>query len=125
MVTTISTSRSGSRITKRVAELLAEDSWRRTPEPDENGYVAYDRGGVRLEVAFLARDENGEVYTPLREGRGSWPEGSFEGHVAELRGVRAPVMSLRALRADKLVVRDDAGAAAKDRADVASLAGLG
>jgi hypothetical protein len=40
-------------------------------------------------LAFLARDENGHVYTPLREGQAAWPDEAFEKDLAELRGVRA------------------------------------
>jgi Aminoglycoside-2''-adenylyltransferase len=108
----------------RITAVLLADGWRHAPEEGEDGFTGYERQGVKLEVAFLARAENGEVYTPLREGRGSWPTGAFEDDVAELRGVRARVVSLRALKADKSEVRDDALVAAKDRADVATLSRL-
>src|SRR5439155_10690390 len=58
---------------ERIAALLVADGWKHAPEEDEEGYTGYERGTVRLEVAFLARDENGQVYTPLREGRATWP----------------------------------------------------
>ena len=45
--------------------------------------------------------------------------------VAELLRVRARVISLRALKADKSETRDDPLVAAKDRADVATLSRLG
>lgn len=86
-----------------------------------DGYTGYERGPVRLELAFVARGEKGRVYTPLREGQGAWPDGSFEDDVAELRGVRARVISLHALKADKAETRDDSIVAAKDRADLATL----
>jgi hypothetical protein len=105
----------------RIAALLAEDGWKHTPDKDEDGYTRYERGTVRLELAFLARGENGQVYTPLREGRASWPGGAFENDVAELRGVRARVISLRALKDDKSETREDPRIAAKDRADLATL----
>jgi hypothetical protein len=73
-------------------------------------------------LAFLARSEDGHVYTPLREGRAGWPDEAFENDVAELLGVRAKVMTLPALKADKSEARDDALVAAKDRADLATLA---
>lgn len=85
----------------RIAALLAADGWEHAPEEDEDGHTGYERGSVRLEPAFLARGENGEVYTPLREGRAAWPDGAFESDVAELLGVRASVISLHALEADK------------------------
>jgi hypothetical protein len=102
----------------RIAALLKADRWEHTPEVGEDGYTVYQRGGVRLELAFLARDGDGAVSTPLRDGRAAWPDQAFGGDVAELHGVRARVMSLRALIADKSEARDDPAAAAKDRADV-------
>jgi Aminoglycoside-2''-adenylyltransferase len=106
---------------ERIAELLATDGWQHTPGEGEDGYTAYTRGTVRLEVAFLARDQGGTIYTPLREGQASWPEGAFEGDVAELAGVRARVITLAALKAEKSQDRDDPVVAAKDRADIATL----
>jgi len=105
----------------RIAALLAADGWKHAPKEGEDGYTGYERGPVRLELAFLARGEKEQVYTPLREGRGAWPDGSFEKDAAELHGVRARVISLRALKADKSETRDDPLVAAKDRADIASL----
>jgi hypothetical protein len=110
---------------ERIAALLTPDDWRHAPQDDEDGYTGYERGAVRLELAFLARSsESGEVYTPLREGRGTWPNGAFEDDVAELGGVRARVISLRALRADKSEAHDDPLVAAKDRADLKTLSRL-
>ena len=92
------------------------------PEPGEDGYTGYRRDDVKLEVAFLARSETGQVYTPLRGGgRGEWPNGAFQNEVAELAGVRAKVVSLSALRVDKETKRDDPIVAAKDRADSLTL----
>jgi hypothetical protein len=108
----------------KIAALLTADGWKHVPAENEDGYTSYELGGVRLELAFLARAEDGQVYTPLVEGRAGWPDGAFEDDVAELLGIRARVMSLRALRADKAEIRDDAGVTAKDRADSRTLAGL-
>jgi len=105
----------------RIAALLAADGWKHAPKEGEDGYTGYERGPVRLELASLARGEKEQVYTPLREGRGAWPDRSFEKDAAELHGVRARVISLRALKADKSETRDDPLVAAKDRADIASL----
>ena len=105
----------------RVATLLLDRAWVHRPEAGEDGYTCYERDGVRLELAFLARDERGRVYTPLRDGRGEWPAGSFGDEVAQLRDVRARVVGRESLIADMSSVRADALTAAKDRADVAAL----
>ncbi|HTE45249.1 MAG TPA: hypothetical protein VK636_08420 [Gemmatimonadaceae bacterium] len=104
-----------------LATLLLDRAWVYRPEVGEDGYTCYERNGIRLEVAFLARDARGHIYTPLREGRGEWPADSFGDDVAQLRGVRARVISRESLIADKSIVRSDAVTAAKDHADVASL----
>jgi hypothetical protein len=109
---------------ERIAELLAEKGWKHAPEPGEDGCTGYERGGVRVELAFLARGATGEVYTPLRNGRAAWPDEAFEDDVGELRGVRARVMSLRALKADKSGAHADPVVAAKDRGDMATLSRL-
>jgi hypothetical protein len=109
---------------ERIAELLTTDGWQQTPDEGEDGYTAYTRGAVRLELAFLARDQAGTIYTPLREGRASWPEGAFEDDVAELAGARACVITLAALKAEKSQDRDDPVVAAKDSADIATLSRL-
>lgn len=108
----------------RIAKLLATDFWTHAPEPDEDGYTAYEREGVRLEVAFLDRACSGEVFTPLLEGQGSWPPGAFEDDVAEMLGTRARIISLSALKVDKFERRDDPAVAAKDRLDSVHLSRL-
>jgi hypothetical protein len=108
----------------RIGALLAAEGWKNTPERGEDGYTGYERGAVRLELAFLARSETGEIYTPLLEGRGTWPEGAFGNDTAELDGVRARVISLGALRSDKAEVREDPTVAEKDSADLATLSRL-
>jgi hypothetical protein len=108
----------------RIAELLAAEAWSHVPEPSEDGYTCYARGAVRLETAFLARDDTGRIHTPLRNGRAEWPLDAFGDDVLELLGTRARVISRRALIAEKSVVHDDALTAAKDRADLAILVSL-
>ena len=105
----------------RLAGLLRDAEWIHRPQAGEDGYTCYERQGIRLEVAFLARDALGHVYTPVLNGRGEWPSSSFGDDVAELHGVRVRVMSRDALIADKSTLQTDAEVAAKDRADVASL----
>jgi hypothetical protein len=107
-----------------IAGLLAANGWRHASEADEDGYTGYVRGPIRLELAFLACSEDGQAYTPLRQGRATWPDEAFGNDVAELGGVRARVISLGALKADKAEVREDSIVAAKDRADMATLSRL-
>jgi hypothetical protein len=105
----------------RLAKILRDRAWVHRPEVDEDGYTCYERKEVRLEVAFLSRDESGEFYTPLRYGRGEWPSDSFGEDVAQLSSVRARVVGRKSLIADKSIVRSDAVTTAKDRADIAIL----
>ncbi len=101
--------------------VLRDREWQHSPEPGEDGYTCYVRTGVRLEVAFLARDETGVVYTPLRDGRGEWPANSFGDAVAVLHGVRAHLVSRESLVEDKSAIHANALTTAKDRADLAVL----
>jgi hypothetical protein len=105
----------------RIARLLAADGWSHAPEEDEDGYTGYEREGVRLELAFIERGHDGTVYTPLESGRGSWHPEAFGDEVAELLNVRARVIGLQALIADKSEVHDDPRVAAKDRTDLETL----
>jgi hypothetical protein len=104
----------------RVAALLASRLWLHRPD-DEDGYTCYERDRIRLEVAFVERDPDGVVYTPLVDGRGDWPLDAFGDDVRRLLGVQARVLSREALIADKSVGRDDSLTSAKDWADVLSL----
>lgn len=106
---------------QEIAALLAAEGWKRESEEGQDGYVSYKRMGLTLEVAFLARGDDGDVYTPLSDGRAGWPQGAFGGDLMKLRGRPARVMSLAALRADKAEEHEDPKAAAKDRADLATL----
>jgi hypothetical protein len=92
---------------ERVRELLTAAGWRHTPE---EGYSVYELDDVRLEVALA--------------DHGEWPPNSFEHAVGEVAGIRAPVVSLSSLKADKATVRDDESVAAKDRADSVTLGRL-
>jgi hypothetical protein len=105
----------------RICRLLEREGWIHAPEAGEDGYTGYELGGVRLELALLAGDEAGTVYTPLRQGRGEWPAGSFGDTRAEVDGVRARVVSRTSLIEDKSGPRQDPTVRAKDRADVALL----
>src|SRR4029078_9352408 len=90
-------------------------------EGGEAGYACCGRRGVPREVAFLARDAEGRISTPLDAGRGEWPHESFGNAVAQLNGVRDSLVSGESLLVDKSVARPGAETAAKDRADVVAL----
>jgi alkanesulfonate monooxygenase SsuD/methylene tetrahydromethanopterin reductase-like flavin-dependent oxidoreductase (luciferase family) len=107
-----------------IRRLLEAHGWVHSPEPGEQGYTGYEREAVRVELAFLARDEAGTVYTPLPDGRGDWPGGSFGDAMAEVNGVHARVVGLASLIEDKSGARHDPAVRAKDQADVALLTGL-
>jgi Uncharacterised nucleotidyltransferase len=102
----------------RIGELLDQAGWLHAPRANEDGYSQYVHEAARLDLAYLARDDDGVVYTPIRNGRGDWPLGAFGDDVASLLGVRAHVVSLSSLLSDKLEVRNDPSTRAKDRADV-------
>jgi hypothetical protein len=105
----------------RIRALLEARGWAHAPEPGEDGYTGYERGGTRLELAFLAREDEGTVSTPLADGHGTWPIGSFGADRAEVEGVVARVVGLASLIEDKSGPRGDPAVAAKDRGDVAVL----
>jgi dihydrofolate reductase len=108
----------------RIAALLEADRWRHAPDPDEDGGTGYERGGIRLELTYLARGEDGRVFTPLRDFEAPWPKDAFEADQRELRGVRARIIGLDALTQGKSSPRDDPEDAAKDNADSDVLSSL-
>jgi hypothetical protein len=108
----------------KVAGWLVRTGWAHEPGAEQDGYTTYTRDGVHVDLAFLARDEEGTVYTPLQSGRGDWPPGSFGSDVRRLAGIRASVVTVASLIADKSQVRDDPTSATKDGADVAVLQSL-
>ena len=102
-----------------VAALLEADGWRHAAEADEDGGTGYERDSVRLELTYLARDDDG-VYTPLRSAKPYWSEDALADDTAELEGVRSRAVSLAALARTKSRARSDAADAAdaaKDGAD--------
>ena len=107
-----------------IAELLATEGWVPVSEPDADGYTAFQRGGVRLEIAFLSQDEAGLVVTPLADGVGAWPADTCGDDLRQLDGVWARVVGLHGLVEDKSGPRSDPGVAAKDHADVLLLTSL-
>jgi len=105
----------------RIEDLLGHAGWHRTRHTDEDGYAEFAHGTDALDLAFLARDDDGLVYTPLEDGRGEWPVGTFGDDVATLHGVQARVVRAASLLEDNSQHRDDPSTRAKDEADVAAL----
>lgn len=105
----------------RIGGLLEAEGWRRAPSADEDGGTGYERDGVRLELTYLVRADDGSVYTPLRDGRGSWSEDALGSDVIELSGTRSRVVALASLATSKSSPRTDPEDAAKDRADYRAL----
>jgi hypothetical protein len=110
----------------RIAPLLEADGWHDLEDPDTDGGIAFGRDGVRLELTYLHRGDDGEIYTPLRDGsRGKWPREALGMDLRTLEGVSSRVLSLGSLTWMKSHGRDDAGDAAKDEADAEVLRCLG
>jgi hypothetical protein len=104
-----------------IAALLERDGWTSVAGGAEDGYTTHRRDGVQLDLAFLERDDDGAVYTPLRAGRASWPPGAFGDDVSELLGTQARLITRSALEADKSAPREDGQVSSKDAADFAAL----
>lgn len=109
----------------RIAKLLLENGWRHAPLDGEDGGTGFERGGVRLELTYLVRGDDGLASIPLRSGAVVWPgkDGLAE-DVAELRGVQSRLIGLASLLRGKSSPRDDQEDAAKDRADFIQLSRL-
>ena len=108
----------------RIGAALEDAGWRHAPDPEGEGGTGYERGGVRLELTYLVRRDDGQVVTPLRDSEATWPGDAFGDEARELHGVRARLVSLEALTSGKSSPRDDPDDAAKDRADHDVLSGL-
>jgi hypothetical protein len=97
----------------RIDEVLAAGGWADLRDPDVDGGKAFGRGDVRLELTYLYRDLEGEIYTPLQDGtRGRWTEQALADEFGELDGVRCRVVSLASMIWMKERARNDT-----DRAD--------
>jgi hypothetical protein len=107
----------------RIEALLHASGWTHVSEDSPPGSTAFTRGSVRVEVAFLQReDASGEPYTPIGDGhRAAWATGAFGQDIRMLAGVRARVIALPALCEEKSGPRDDPVSEAKDRQDLEAL----
>ena len=57
----------------RIEEVLAAGGWADLLDRDIEGGKAFGREGVRLELTYLYRDDDGEISTPLLDGtHGRW-----------------------------------------------------
>lgn len=110
----------------RIGEVLATGGWIDLHDPDVDGGKAFGRGAVRLELTYLYRDADGEIYTPLLDGtRGRWTDQALADEVGELDGVRCRVVSLASMLWMKEPGRrNDPEEAEKDAADYEVLRGL-
>jgi Aminoglycoside-2''-adenylyltransferase len=109
----------------RIAELLVADGWQHAPEEDEDGGTCYERERVRLELTYLDRDDDGNVFIPLQDRRASWAADALGDDLRALNGVSTRLIALSALARGKSSPRDDPEDAAKDRVDHAQLSSLG
>ncbi len=108
----------------RIGELLEANGWRHAPSSEDDGGTGYEQGDVRLELTYLVSDENGRVFTPLRQRRARWSEDALADDVRALLGARSRLVAVAALRRGKSAARGDPEEAAKDRADFDVLYGL-
>jgi len=110
----------------RIESLLDACGWADLLDPDADGGKAFGRDGVRLELTYLYRDDDGEIYTPLLDGsRGRWTSETLADDVRELDGVRTRVVALAPLTRMKGRGRgDDPEDAVKDQADYDALRSL-
>jgi hypothetical protein len=108
----------------RITPLLEAAGWTDLEDPDTDG-IAFGRDGVRLELTYLYKDDEGAIYTPLRDGRrGTWTTEALGADLEMLKGVRARVISLGPLTRMKERGRDDPLYVAKDTADAEVLRGI-
>ncbi|MCX6378983.1 MAG: hypothetical protein NT023_05820 [Armatimonadetes bacterium] len=109
----------------QIAKLLLENGWHHAPFDDEDGGTGFERGGIRLELTYLVRDDDGLASIPLRSGAVVWPgKDGLADDVGELRGVQSHLIGIASLLHGKSTPRDDQEDAAKDRADFIQLSRL-
>jgi hypothetical protein len=109
----------------QIENLLLMNGWRHAPSADEDGGTGFERGGVRVELTYLVRGDDGLASIPLRSGAVVWPgKNALADDVGELRGLRSRLIGFESLLYGKSTPRDDLEDAAKDRADFTHLSRL-
>jgi hypothetical protein len=108
-----------------IHSLITSNGWEHKPAADEDGGTGYERRGVRLELTYLATDDDGAVYVVLRDRKVLWSECSLGDNVLELDATGARVLPLELLLRGKSRPRDDPEEAEIDRKDFERLSRLG
>ncbi len=109
-----------------IKTVLAGAGWRHAPTPNDVVGTRFRFGAVEAEFTFIESGGNGgeEIVIPFPGNPVVWSTLPFGNHRRELNGVPTRVIPLALLRAGKSVPRDGEIEGAKDRADLAALAGL-
>src|SRR5215510_2729707 len=82
----------------QITNMLLINGWRHAPSDDEDGGTGFERGGIRLELTYLVRGDNGLAFIPLRSGAVVFPgKDVLADDVGELRGVHSRLIALASL----------------------------
>lgn len=109
----------------QIEKLLLMNGWLHAPSYDEDGGTGFERGGVRLELTYLVRGDDGLASIPFRSGPVAWlGKDDLADDIGELRGVQSRLIGFESLLHGKSTPRDDLEDAAKDRADFSHLSRL-
>jgi hypothetical protein len=106
---------------RAIEELLRARGWRHKPKPEEDGGTGYEQDAVRVELTFLASDDNARIFVAFRNQNILWSEQPFGNKKLKLSGVSARLVPLALLKNDKSKARDDPDAATKDHDDSEAL----
>ena len=109
----------------QIAQLLLTKGWPNAPFDDEDGGTGFERSGIRLELTYLVRGDDGLAFIPLRSGAVVFPgKDELADDVGELGGVQSRLIGLASLIDGKSTPRDDLEDVAKDRTDFTQLSRL-
>ena len=107
-----------------IHSVITSHGWEHEPAAGEDGGTGYERRGVRVELTYLASNDDGAVFIVLRDRDVLWSERSLGDDARELDGTRARVLPLELLRRGKSTPRDDPEEAEIDRKDFETLSRL-